>query len=76
MHEWVTKKRKEGGHGPSSKLEEDPILAKALARTENGPYRGETRASSSISVKHMEIDGRSIAVMFDNGTGEDNEVDS
>ncbi|GFS32296.1 hypothetical protein Acr_00g0021830 [Actinidia rufa] len=46
-------------------IEEDPILAKALARTEIGPDRGGTAASSSMSVKHMEIDGRSVSVMFD-----------
>ncbi|GFZ15878.1 hypothetical protein Acr_25g0002870 [Actinidia rufa] len=68
-------KRKEGGLGPSSKLEEDPILAMALTRTEKDPHSGQTRATPSISVKHLEIDGRSIAVMVDDGADADKDVD-
>ena len=67
-------KCKEDGLGPSSRLEEDPILAMALTRTEKDPHSGQTRATSPISVKHLEIDGRSIAVMVDDGADVDKEV--
>ena len=59
-------KHRKRDQGPSSKLEEDPILAVALARPDKGSRSGETSASS-ITVKHIEIDGRSIVVMFHNG---------
>ncbi|PSS08289.1 Beta-taxilin like [Actinidia chinensis var. chinensis] len=67
-------KHRKRDQGPSSKLEEDPILAVALARPDKGSRSGETSASS-ITVKHTEIDGRSIAVMFHNGAVTGNEAD-
>ncbi|GFZ01062.1 hypothetical protein Acr_14g0006970 [Actinidia rufa] len=66
-------KHKDKYHGSSSKLEEDPILAAALAKT--GQSTGEW-AISNISCKHVEIDGRSIAVMINNGPSGSTESDS
>ncbi|GFZ12804.1 hypothetical protein Acr_23g0011890 [Actinidia rufa] len=65
-------KRKDGGSGPTSKLEEDPILAKALARTDMGSSEGQT---SATSIRHVEIEGRSIAVMIPNEAHVDTEAD-
>ncbi|GFY90988.1 hypothetical protein Acr_07g0011840 [Actinidia rufa] len=48
-------KRKEGGQGPSSKLEEDPILTTALARSAKDSHEGGTKASSSFPIRHMEL---------------------
>ncbi|GFS43605.1 hypothetical protein Acr_00g0086040 [Actinidia rufa] len=67
-------KHRKKGQDPSSKLEEDPILVVASARPDKGSHGGETSASS-ITVKHIEIDGRSIAVMFHNGATVSNEAD-
>ncbi|GFZ13123.1 hypothetical protein Acr_23g0015080 [Actinidia rufa] len=61
-----------GGSGPTSKLEEDPILAKALARTDMGSSEGQT---SATSIRHVEIEGRSIAVMIPNEAHVDTEAD-
>ncbi|GFS31461.1 hypothetical protein Acr_00g0017480 [Actinidia rufa] len=47
----------------------------ALTRTEKDLYSGQTRATPSISVKHLEIDERSIAVMVDDGTDANKHVD-
>ena len=65
-------KRKDGGNGPTSKLDEDPILAKALARTDMGSSEGQT---SAISIRHVEIEGRSIAVMNPNEAHVDTKAD-
>ncbi|GFZ21500.1 hypothetical protein Acr_29g0006620 [Actinidia rufa] len=65
-------KRKDGGNGPTSKLEEDPILAKLLARTDMGSSEGQT---SAILIRHVEIEGRSIAVMIPNEAYVDTEAD-
>ncbi|GFZ10604.1 hypothetical protein Acr_22g0000020 [Actinidia rufa] len=66
-------KHKSKYNGSSSKLEEDPILAAALAKP--GQSTGEG-AISNISCKHVEIDGRSIAVMINNGSSGSTESDS
>ncbi|GFS34797.1 hypothetical protein Acr_00g0036050 [Actinidia rufa] len=69
-------KRKEGGEGPSSKLEEDPILTTELARSVKDSHEGGTKASSSLPIRHLVIDGRSLVVMFDDGDEADNAVDT
>ena len=69
-------KHKEGSQGPSSKLEEDPILTTTLARSAKDSHGGGMKASSSLPIRHMVIDGRSIAVMFDDGDEVDNAVDT
>ncbi|GFS40281.1 hypothetical protein Acr_00g0067560 [Actinidia rufa] len=69
-------KRKEGGQGPSSKLEEDPILTTELARSAKDSHEGGTKASFSPPIRHMVIDGRSLAVMFDDGDEAANAVDT
>ncbi|GFZ08798.1 hypothetical protein Acr_20g0006060 [Actinidia rufa] len=69
-------KCKEGGQGPSSKLEEDTTLTTALARLTKGSHEGGMKASSSFPIRHIVIDGRSIAVMFDDGDAAENAVDT
>ena len=59
-------KHKEGRHGSSLKLEENPILAAALAKPAQ-KYGVRSGTSSPSSYRHVEIDGRSI---------EDAELDS
>ncbi|GFY87685.1 hypothetical protein Acr_05g0013240 [Actinidia rufa] len=69
-------KHKEGGQGPSSKLEENPILTTELARSAKDSHEGGTKASSSPPIRHMVIDGRSLAVMFDDGDEAVNAIDT
>ena len=64
-----TKKKHKEGLGPASSLEENPTLATlaaALARPGKSSRDGEPSAPPPISVKHVEIEGRSIDVMFRN----------
>ena len=68
-------KRREGGHRSTSKVEEDPILATLLARPGKSSCSGEASASFHVSIKHVEIDGPSIAVMFKNRATEVTEAD-
>lgn len=68
-------KCKEGGQESTSKVEEDPILATLLARPEKSSRGGEASVSSPISVKQVQMDGRSIAVMFKNGATTATEAD-
>ncbi|PSS17752.1 B3 domain-containing protein [Actinidia chinensis var. chinensis] len=65
-----------GGHGSTSKLEEDPILAAALAKPRQNSCGGQGGTSPTISCRHIEIEGRFIAVMFNNGPTGSSEPDS
>ncbi|GFS37783.1 hypothetical protein Acr_00g0053910 [Actinidia rufa] len=58
-------KHGEGGKGPSSKLEEVPILAATLAKPKHILDGGRGESSSTIC-KHVEIEWRSLAMMFNN----------
>ncbi|GFS38326.1 hypothetical protein Acr_00g0056830 [Actinidia rufa] len=69
-------KHKERHHGSSSKLQEDPILVALLAKPNHNSNGGLAGTSPTISYRHVEIDRRSIVVMFNNEPTEEAQSNS